>query len=224
MNPSFPEKTALNALGFNSEVEADVLARISERLAHDCGNLLARILAVGEEFQFHLEDGTPFPEGPQLMRQNVLRTKELMQKIVELPRKSAPSSFHDLNVLVAEAAELVRKFLPRGVRLETRTESESLPVFADAVAFRWMFIELAWMAATTCSPTGKLSFVTSRQAGSLGAGFCLLLEVAAPVQPLARTFGTAPNHIDPFVERCGAVFSVENGTAYRIWLPEAEMT
>jgi hypothetical protein len=193
------------------------------RLAHDCGNLLARILAIGEEFQFHLEDGTPFPEGPRLMHQNVLRTKELMQQIVELPRMSGPSGIHDLNVLVAEAAELVRKFLPRSVQLEIRTEPEPLPVYVDPVAFRWLFIELAWMATATCSPTGKLSFVTTRQAGLPRSGFCLLMAIEAPVQPPARTIVTPLKHVAAFVERCGATCSVENGTAYRIWLPEAAM-
>jgi len=221
MNPSSAPKKAAGAFDFNSEIEAEVLARISERLEHDCGNLLARILAIGEEFQFHLEDGTAFPEGPQLMRRNVFAARELMRRLAELPRKSGPSGCHDLNVLVAEAAELIQKFLPRGVQVEIRSASESLPVHVDPLAFRWTILELAWMAAAACSQSGSLNFVTSRHAGPAQSGFCLLLAVANPAHSLAHCLGTAPDHINRFVERCRATLSIENGEAIRLWLPEA---
>lgn len=221
MNPPSPPKKTAGAFDFNSEIEAEILARISERFEHDCGNLLARILAIGEEFQFHLENGTAFPEGPQLMSRNVFEARELMRRLAELPRKSGPSGCHDLNVLVAEAAGLIRKFLPRGVLLEIRSASESLPVHVDPLAFRWTVLALAWMAAAACSQPGSLNFETSRQAGPAQSGFCLSLAVTNPARPLVHCLGTAPDHINRFVERCGATLFIENGEAIKLWLPEA---
>ena len=226
MNHSSLQKTATGATDFNPAVEAAILARISERLAHDCNNLLAGILALGEEFQFHLEDGQPFPEGLKLLQGNVMRTKDLVQRIVELPDKSGPRSHHNLNDLAAEAAELVRKFLPRNLQVETAFATESLPVYVDAAAFRWMFIELAWAASGgTSAAAGKLSFATARQAGPPRSGIALTLTVSGEIKPAGKTSGPEFLHVGPFVKKHGGVFSVEKpGTVFRLWLPEADFT
>lgn len=225
MNPSSSKKTALTSFDFNSVVEAEILARISERLAHDCNNALAGILALGEEFQFHLADGLPFPEGLKLLHGNVMRTKKLVQRIVELADKLSPRSHHNLNDLIIEAAELARKFSPRNVLVETVLALESLPVYVDAAAFRWMLIELVWSAVGTSSLTGKLCFATARHAGPPRSGIGLTLTLSGQIKPSGKNSQSEFVHGGPFVAKHGGIFSVEKlGTVIRLWLPEADFT
>lgn len=226
MNHSSPKSTATGALDFNPAVEAGVLARISERLAHDCNNAMAGILALGEEFQFHLEDGAPFPEGLKLLQGNVMRTRQIVQRIVELQRRTGSRSHHNLNDLVTEAAELARKFLPRSVSVATTPAPEPLPVYVDAAAFRWMFIELVWTAAGGASLSAeKLIFATSRHDGPPRPGIGLTLTVNGPIKPPGKTSKSVSFHVGPFIEKHGAVFSVQKqGAAFQLWLPEADFT
>ena len=213
------------ATSFNPVVEAEILASLSGRLAHDCNNAMAGILAVGEDFQFHLEDGVPFPEGLKLLRENVMRTKALIQRIVELPDKSSPKKHHNLNDVATEAAELARKFSPRTLQVETSITLESLPVYVDAAALRWLLIELAWTATTACSQSGKLCFTTSRQLESTRPGVCLKLTATGETIPPGKSFGPKFRHVEPFVENHGAIFSIEKpGASFRLWLPESNFT
>jgi nitrogen-specific signal transduction histidine kinase len=225
MNHFPPKDIAAVTVDFNPAVEAMILARISERLAHDCNNQLAGILAVGEEFQFHLEDGQPFPGGLKSLHEKVMRLKQLVQRMVELPAKSEARMQHNLNDLVVEAAEMTRQFLPRNVQVETALAAESLPVYADAAAFRWLLIELAWAAAGAATAAGKLSFTTLRQAGTPRPGVVLTLTVSGQIKPPGKNSGAEFLRVTTFVEKHGGVFSVEkSGAVFQLWLPEADFT
>lgn len=225
MNQPVASPTQFPASDFNPAVEASVLVRISERLAHDCNNVLAAVLALGEDFQYHLEDGEPFPEGVKLLQDNVQRASQVVQRVVEVQKKSGPRQHLNLNELVTDSADLVRKFLPRNVQVVTDLAPEPLPVFADAAAFRWLVIELVWQAAESSPMLETLTCTTRRLTAPPKPGLVLTLTVRGPQPPSGTIFGPNFRHLKPFTERHGAAGAAgQNGTSFQLWLPESDFS
>lgn len=225
MNQPVVSPTLLPTTEFNPAVEAAVLVRISERLAHDCNNALAAILALGEDFQFHLEDGEPFPEGMKLLQDNIQRAGQVVQRLVELQKKSGPRQHLNLNELVMDSADLVRKFLPRNVQVVTDLAPEPLPVFADAAAFRRLIIELVWQVAESSPVPETLTCTTRRLTAPPTPGLVLTLTVSGTRPPAGKIFGPNFWHLKPFAERHGAAGTTgQNGTSFELWLPESDFS
>lgn len=221
MNPPAEKKAAND---FSPAVEAEILIRLTQGLAHDCNNAMAAVLMVGEDFQFHLDDGLPFPGGLQSLRGNVMRTKALVQRIVELPHQSGPKTHQNLNDLVAEAADLTRKFSPSSRLVEMLPAPEPLPVYVDTAALRWLLIELAWLAAMA-SESGKICFATAPETQSARPGFCLKLTTAGKAGSAEKFSKPAFRKVVSFVENHGAVFTTgKDGVFCQLWLPESDFT
>lgn len=147
----------------SSAVWKDTLATLTLGLAHDFSNMMAGIIAYSEEFLSKTEAAHPFREGLSLIRQNSFEAAQLVQRITNLHRcKTGESAYHDLNQLITELTDLVKKILPRRIELECRLCSESLPVYMDGVEFRQVLLNLALNAADAMPNRGKLTLSTRR--------------------------------------------------------------
>ncbi len=132
-------------------------------LAHDLSNVMAGILALSEAFQTDLAKDHPFQEGLALIKRNAAQASQMVRRVRQLHEgKSGERSYHDLNELVTDLVELLRKTVPRRIAVQTELASGQLPVYMDAVDFRQAFINLALNAVDAMPHGGQITIRTSR--------------------------------------------------------------
>lgn len=141
----------------------DTLATITMGLAHDFGNIMAGILSLSELFRAQTDASHPFHEGLGLIKQQSLEASQLIQRIVRLHRcQTGERNYHNLNDVITELVELVKKVLPRRISVQTELASGELPVYMDGVEFRQVLLNLALNAGDAMPERGTLKIRVSR--------------------------------------------------------------
>ncbi|SPE62323.1 putative Histidine kinase [Verrucomicrobia bacterium] len=156
----------------------ETLALLTMGLAHDFNNVLSGILSLSELVLAQSGPEAPHSRSLQLIKDSVLQAAQIMQRVVSLHRGTGGSrQYLDLNKVVPEVAELVRKVLPRRLRVETELTAGELPVYMDEVGFRQVVLNLALNAADAMPDRGRLLF---------------RLTVPETAQPLSHAHGKFP--------------------------------
>jgi len=141
----------------------ETLAVLTMGLAHDFGNVMAGIHSLSESFLDQLEAGHPFREGLDLIKKNSMQASHLVHRIINLHvGRTGDRNYHDLNAVVDELRDLVRKVVPRRIQIQVRVHPEQLPVYVDAVEFRQTIINLTLNAAEAMPEKGQLELATTR--------------------------------------------------------------
>ncbi|MDB6129946.1 MAG: hypothetical protein JWM04_1053 [Verrucomicrobiales bacterium] len=139
----------------------ETLAVLTMGLAHDFSNVMAGIHSLSETFLYQIEKDHPFHEGLNLIRQNSMAASQLVHRIINLHLgKTGERNYHDLNVVVADLSDLIRKIIPRRIEVVTELSSEQLPLFMDLVEFNQVVINLCLNAADAMPQRGKLTLST----------------------------------------------------------------
>lgn len=229
--------------------------RLAHFWIHEFSNLMTGVHAISESIRAQLDPNSPFQEGLEIAQGNSIRAKEIVLRMMDLIAGRSNGWRHqNLNDLIADELELMRKILPRRLRIETTLAPDALPVFANAVELRHTIIELILKIADAMPGESVLRLETSRRGeapsgrhvrGKLARSPCVCLsvtdtrnvlsesrlaEVLDPLstQPLDRTGGLGLYRVTRVIEKHRGAVSVEseagNGTTYCIWLPEADFT
>ena len=141
----------------------DTLGVITMGLAHDFSNIMAGIQSLSDSYLADLDAQHPFHEGLNLIRHNSQQATQLVRRIINLHHgKLGEWNYHDLNEVARDVVDLVRKTLPRRVEIRTEFHPNQLPIYADAVEFRQVIINLALNAAQAMPDGGTLTFRTSQ--------------------------------------------------------------
>lgn len=182
----------------------ETLALLTTGLAHDFNNILAGVHSLSESFLDQIDAAHPFHEGLTLVKRNTQSASQLVQRIIQLHHvRTGQRAYHDLNAAAAEAADLVRKIIPKRIELATRFAAGQLPVYADAVELQQVVINLALNAADAMTERGELTFHTAAHTaapapancvGTLPAGACMSLSVQD------TGCGIAPRHLRTIFE------------------------
>ena len=134
-------------------------------LAHDFNNLLAGILGLSETFLSQIPKEHPFYEGLSLVKRNTHQAAELISRIAQLHRgKTGTRAYHNLNDLVKEGVDLLGNLVPKRIEVGIQTHPAQLPVYADAVEFQQVLINLAMNAAEAMPERGKITIRTTQLA------------------------------------------------------------
>lgn len=140
----------------------ETLALLTMGLAHDFNNLISGTVSLTELVLAQLGAAHPSTDTLKMIKQSSLQASQLVQRIVQLHRsKAGQREYLDFNQVVAEVVELVRKVLPRRIRVATEPAQASLPVYLDAVEFRQVVLNLALNAADAMPDRGALTFRVS---------------------------------------------------------------
>jgi PAS domain S-box-containing protein len=140
----------------------ETLAVLTMGLAHDFNNVMSGILSLSDSFLCQIDQKHPFHEGLSLIRHNAQQAAHLVQRIVHLHQgKAGQRAYHNLNDLVSDTADLLRKVVPRRITLDVETTTIPLPLYADAVELRQLIINLALNATDAMPDRGRLSLKTS---------------------------------------------------------------
>ena len=140
----------------------ETLAVLTMGLAHDFNNIIAGIHSLSEAFLSQTDPNHPFREGLELIRKNSLQASQLVHRIVQLHLgKAGKRNYHDLNQVIAELHDLVRKIIPRRIQLGVDLAPTPLPVYVDAFELWQTVINLALNAADAMPQTGRLFLRTA---------------------------------------------------------------
>lgn len=232
----------------------ETLSTLTMGMAHDFSNVLAGIHSLSESFCSQVDAAHPFHEGLTLIQRNARQASQLVQRIIHLHHgKTGERSYQDLNALITEVFELVRKVIPRTVEVSLELAPEQLPLYVDPVEFRQVAINLALNAAEAMERGGKLVF-----GSSLEQELPPLVAVTGPRPPCVcfRVADTGhgidprdlPTIFDPFfttkamnkgsglglynaklfVDKHGGAITVASvpgqGAIFRLWLPLSDFT
>lgn len=141
----------------------ETLGLITMGLAHDFSNSMAGIQGLSDSFLAGLAADHPFHEGLTLILRNARHATQLVRRIISLHHgKIGEWNYHDLNEIARDNVDLVRLTLPRRIEIRTELAPVQLPVYADAVEFRQVVINLALNAAHAMPEGGTLTFLTSQ--------------------------------------------------------------
>jgi PAS domain S-box-containing protein len=156
----------------------ETLAVLTMGLAHDFSNIMSGIHSLSEAFQAEMDPNHPFQEGLALIQRNSRQASQLIHRILSLHRgKTGERNYYNLNELVADTTELLRKMVPRRIDIHAECAPQTLPLYVDEIEFQQVFFNLALNAVEAMPKGGRLSIVTSRH---------------ATIPPLGRAQGQAP--------------------------------
>ena len=148
---------------FHCPAWKETLAELTLGMAHDFRNIMAGIHSLSETYLSQVDDRHPFHEGLNLIQKNSLQASQLVQRMINLHLgQTGERSYQNMNEVVTDVAELVKKILPRRIRVETELSDESLPVYVDLVELRQVIINLMLNAADAMPQGGILTLETSR--------------------------------------------------------------
>ncbi len=143
----------------------ETLAVVTMGLAHDFNNIFAGICSLSDTYLCQVDASHPFHEGLTLINQKANEASQLVNRLANVHRdKTGSRSYHDLNEVVRNAVELLRRVFPRQVEFTTQLSETALPLYVDAVAFQRVIINLVLNAVEAMTERGELRFETSQQA------------------------------------------------------------
>jgi hypothetical protein len=194
---------------------------------------------LSDTFLSQLEAEHPFREGLGLVKRNTQQAAQFIQRLqqLHLPR-TGERAYHDLNALLKDTAEILKRAIPRSIELITEPATEQLPIHADSTELQQTLLALAFNGVDAMMDHGKLVLRTSAHAttptsasanfaGTLppGPSVCVSLTDSGPgiqpaylpglfstgftTKPGHRGMGLGLRHARAFAERHGGAISVD---------------
>ncbi len=184
----------------------DTLAVLTMGLAHDFGNILAGIHALAETLEPEKNGDIEVDERVGLIKRNSLQASELVRRVLSLHQgKPGVLDYADLNSLVTDFSDLVRKIIPRRIQFAVVNSETPLPVYVDSVELRQVFLNLAMNAVDAMPYTGKICCTTSHcteipKLSYLQGDFPRLPAICLAIEDngLGIPARNLPNIFDPF--------------------------
>ena len=197
-------QTAAAEKRFVSASWKETVGLMTMGLAHDYNNVLAGMLSFTELFLAQIDASHPFHEGLTLIRQNAEKGAQIIQRIVQLhTAKFGRPAYHDLNEVLKDTLDLLRKAIPRRIAVSSQTATEALPVFVDPLELRQVISNFAMNAAEAMLEGGKLLFETSLRKDPPNLGCFVGVAPRLPCVCLAVTdtgCGIAPGDLHRLFE------------------------
>ncbi|MGC8744168.1 MAG: ATP-binding protein [Verrucomicrobiia bacterium] len=141
----------------------EALGILTMGLAHDFSNVMSGIHGLSESFAANLEPDHPFKEGLELIKNSSLQASQIVHRIINLHHgKIGERSYYDLNQIVKEISDLVKKVVPKRLKMEMLTSQEQLPVYVDPIEFRQVVINLILNAIDAMPREGTITLKTGK--------------------------------------------------------------
>ena len=223
----------------------EAISAVTLGFMHDLNNALTGILGLADAMLLDEKPGEAAQDSLVLIKRSTQQAAALVEQVARL-HNAVPGKVdcHDLNRVVSQTLEFLRRAVPRRLRLESRLWPEVLPVRADAVELQHALARLVLLAARTMSGNGTLLIQTSREdkpaegepepvAWRAPTAILTVMEngEGAFRDSAASIFTARPGDDARFdieqarrcAVKCGGILVVENarqaGTAVRILLP-----
>lgn len=140
----------------------DALGTLASGIAHDFNNLLAVIMGYSELAQEELPEGNPAREDIAEITKAAAKAKSLVRQILTFSRKAeVDRKTMSLNQAVMDAANMLKRTIPKMVRLEFDLADEVWPVKADPQQIEQIVLNMTSNAADAIIGGGRVSISTS---------------------------------------------------------------
>jgi signal transduction histidine kinase len=142
----------------------EALSAVTLGFTHDLNNALTGILGLADTMLLEAKPGDAAHETLTLIKRSTQQAAALVEQLARLHgAKPGKPAYHDLNGVVSQTLEILRRAVPKRIQLESRLSPVMLPVQADALELQHALVSLVLMAARTMSGSGTLVVQTSRQ-------------------------------------------------------------
>ena len=140
----------------------EAVGRLAGGIAHDLNNMLTSILGWGEQLASRFDpDSAEANDLGQITRAGNRATKLAQQLLAFARQDMVQPRPTDLNVLVAEAASLLRPLLPTTIDLSLALSSNLRPILADRSRMEQVVINLVLNARDAIEGEGRVRLETA---------------------------------------------------------------
>ncbi len=140
----------------------EAIGTLAGGIAHDFNNILAVIMGYSELALRQAREGRANPADLEQVLAVSRRAQGLVRQIMSYSRRDEPQmAVLDLNQVVGEAAELLKRTLPKQISLELDLQPGLAAMRGDPVQIEQVLINLATNARDAMPQGGRLLFHTS---------------------------------------------------------------
>jgi signal transduction histidine kinase len=135
----------------------ETLGAMTAGLVHDFNNVLTGVISLSEHFLTQIPPEHPFREGLTLLHDNGREASRWIQRFGQLHRTGpGTATWHDVNELVSDAAQILRHTLSRRYELTVHPSPEPEPVMVEAGGLQRALLMLVFRAAARMTQPGPM--------------------------------------------------------------------
>jgi two-component system cell cycle sensor histidine kinase/response regulator CckA len=140
----------------------EAVGRLSGGIAHDFNNLLGVIIGYSDEIESRLPHGDPLRKSAEQIQKAAQRAAALTHQLLAFSRQQVllPKAL-DMNVLVSDMGNMLRRMIGSHIELTTRLGSNLGCVKCDQSQFEQVLVNLVVNARDAMPDGGKLSIETA---------------------------------------------------------------
>lgn len=225
----------------------ETLGLLSGGVAHDFNNLLTAILANVDLLEARLADGPLGEDEPSMeeIRTAALLGADMVRRLMAFSRSNLPDrSLVDVAEMLRETSALIRRLLPRGIRVVTDVGHQALRCALESTTLQEILLNLATNARDAMEGRGTLSITSTVESGAQGRVVAIRVrDTGTGMTPevLAKSFdpffttkgegrgtGLGLAMVRALVEKQGgtvvAESVVDEGTTFTLRLPVVEFS
>ena len=151
---------------------AEILGRLAGGISHDFGNLLMVITGGSRRILDRLPAGSPLREEAEAIRDASERAASMVRQLLAFSRPQNDARVVlDLNVVVAEAEQLLRRLLGEHIELTTLCSRDLWRVKAERSQVEQVLLNLAVNARDAMRSGGRLTIETKNLSSDAVAGY-----------------------------------------------------
>jgi len=140
----------------------EAVGRLSGGIAHDFNNLLGVIIGYSEDMEFRVPQGDPLRKSAEEIRKAGQRAAALTHQLLAFSRQQVlQTKVLDLNTLVSEMGEMLRRLIGSHIELSTNLDPELGHVNADQSHMEQIIVNLVVNARDAMPEGGRLRIETS---------------------------------------------------------------
>ncbi|MGE5647289.1 MAG: ATP-binding protein [Acidobacteriota bacterium] len=219
------------------------VGRLAGGIAHDFNNLLTAILGYGELILARMDEDDPLCESVVEIRKAAERGALLIRQLLAFSRRQAArTSAVDLNEVIREGFEMLKRVVGEDVRFELRLEEGLAPINADRSQIQQVVLNLAVNARDAMPHGGVLTVETRGEKDPSGAEMVVLrfadtgtgmdedtrIRIFEPfftTKEVGKGTGLGLSTVHGIVKQAGGTITVDTrpgeGTTFEIRLPRA---
>ncbi len=139
------------------------IGQLAGGVAHDFNNILTAIIGYAYIAYLNMQKEDPLRGHLKQVLDYSEKAAAITKSLLAFSRKqSTRPSRHNLNALLSNIHEFLRRFLPENIDIQIHCAPEALPVFVDSVQMEQVFMNLATNARDAMSPAGGRFVLSTR--------------------------------------------------------------
>jgi two-component system NtrC family sensor kinase len=156
------QKSQYDQLAHQTE-KLSALGRMAAGIAHEINNPLAGILLYGSNMLKKVKEGSPMKEGLEIIVQETIRCKGIIQELLEFSRESEPKmGLANINDIIERAVHILEnEFRLHHIRVEKKLFREMVEIPLDGNQIEQVFVNLLLNAVQAIEDQGEISIQTS---------------------------------------------------------------